>query len=91
MSETAICSACNYRRPGSQSSAIGLTLSGLSGAWLTLGDSGFTIHCATRGTAPARRPTQNNVLLTLLNWRKTDICILSGHDGPTRTCQKHKM
>ena len=33
------------------------------------------------GSAPARRPTQNNVPLTLLNWRKTDICILPGHDG----------
>jgi hypothetical protein len=30
------------------------------------------------GSAPARRPTQNNVPLTLLNWRKTDICILRG-------------
>jgi hypothetical protein len=31
------------------------------------------------GSAPARRPTQNNVPLTPLNWRKTDICILRGH------------
>jgi molybdenum-dependent DNA-binding transcriptional regulator ModE len=29
-----------------------------------------------RGSTPARRSTQNNVPLTLLNWRKTDICIL---------------
>jgi hypothetical protein len=27
-----------------------------------------------------RIQTQNNVLLTLLNWRKTDICILRGHE-----------
>jgi hypothetical protein len=31
------------------------------------------------GAAPARRPIQNNVPLTPLNWRKTDICILRGH------------
>ena len=28
------------------------------------------------GSALARHPTQNNLPLTLLNWRKTDICIL---------------
>ena len=43
------------------------------------------------GSAPARRPTQNDVPLTLLNWRKTDICILRGHDSAPAKAQKHKM
>jgi hypothetical protein len=41
-------------------------------------DAGRTLRYAG-GSAPARRPTQNNLPLTLLNWRKTDICILPGH------------
>ena len=28
------------------------------------------------GSAPTRRPAQNHVPLTLLNWSKTDICIM---------------
>jgi len=41
-------------------------------------DAGRTLRYAG-GSAPARRPTQNNLPLTLLNWRKTDVSILRGH------------
>jgi hypothetical protein len=52
-------------------SCWGAASSDASGAGRTLRYAG--------GSAPARRPTQNNVPLTPLNWRKTDICILRGH------------